>query len=142
MIRGAQARDAETVRLLFREYGAGLGIDLSFQDFDAEVADPFAVYETVLIADGGCVALRRIDDTSCEMKRLYVRPEARGGGLGRRLAEAVVAEARTRGYRRMLLDTLPTMTSARALYASLGFRETEPYRYNPVAGTTFLELVL
>jgi GNAT superfamily N-acetyltransferase len=142
MIRPAQATDVETVRLLFREYGTALGIDLSFQDFDAELADPFAVYETVLIADGGCVALRRIDGASCEMKRLYVRPEARGSGLGRRLAEAVVAEARTRGYRRMLLDTLPTMRSARALYASLGFRETEPYRYNPVAGTTFLELVL
>ena len=142
MIRPAQAPDAEAVRLLFLEYRAGLGIDLSFQDFDAELADPFALYETVLIADGGCVALRRIDDATCEMKRLYVRPEARGGGLGRMLAEAVVAEARTRGYRRMLLDTLPTMTSARALYASLGFRETEPYRYNPVAGTTFLELVL
>jgi GNAT superfamily N-acetyltransferase len=142
MIRPAQAPDAETVRLLFREYRAGLGIDLSFQDFDAELADPFALYETVLIADGGCVALRRIDDATCEMKRLYVRPEARGGGLGRMLAEAVVAEARTRGYRRMLLDTLPTMTSARALYASLGFREIEPYRYNPVDGTTFLELVL
>ena len=142
MIRSAQATDVETVRLLFREYGAGLGIDLSFQDFDAELADPLAVYETVLIADGGCVALRRIDDASCEMKRLYVSPEARGSGLGRGLAEAIVAEARTRGYRRMLLDTLPTMTSARALYASLGFRETGPYRYNPVAGTTFLELVL
>jgi len=140
MIRPAQAPDAETVRLLFREYRAGLGIDLSFHD--AELADPFALYETVLIADGGCVALRRIDGATCEMKRLYVRPEARGGGLGRMLAEAVVAEARTRGYRRMLLDTLPTMTSARALYASLGFREIEPYRYNPVDGTTFLELVL
>jgi len=142
MIRPAQPTDAETVRLLFREYGAGLGIDLSFQDFDAELEDPFAVYETVLVADGGCVALRRIDDATCEMKRLYVKPGARGGGLGRKLAEAVIAEARTRGYRRMLLDTLPTMTSARALYASLGFRETEPYRHNPVAGTTFLELVL
>ncbi len=142
MIRPAQASDAETVRLLFREYGDGLGVDLSFQDFGAELADPFAVYETVLVADGGCVALRRIDDATCEMKRLYVRPEARGSGLGRRLAEAVVDEARARGYRRILLDTLPTMTSAQALYASLGFREIEPYRYNPVAGTTFLELAL
>jgi putative acetyltransferase len=142
MIRPAQASDAETVRSLFREYGSGLGIDLSFQDFDAELADPFGFYELVLLADGGCVALRRIDEATCEMKRLNVRPEARGTGLGRRLAEAVVAEARRRGYERMLLDTLPTMTSARALYASVGFRETEPYRYNPVAGTTFLELAL
>ena len=142
MIRAAQATDAELVRLLFREYGDGLGVDLSFQDFDAELADPLGVYEIVLVARGGCVALRRIDEATCEMKRLYVRPEARGSGLGRRLAEAIVAEGRSRGYRRMLLDTLPTMTSARALYASLGFREIEPYRYNPVAGTTFLELVL
>ena len=141
-IRAAEAADAEVVRELFRDYAAGLDVDLSFQDFEAEVADPLGFYELVLLAEGGCVALRRIDEQTCEMKRLYVQPEARGGGLGRRLAEAVVAEARAWGYRRMLLDTLPTMTSARALYTSLGFREIEPYRYNPVDGTTFLELVL
>jgi ribosomal protein S18 acetylase RimI-like enzyme len=143
MIRPAQARDDERVRQLLREYADGLGVDLSFQDFEAELADPLGFYELVLIAEGeGCVALRRIDDESCEMKRLYVRPEARGAGLGRRLAEAVVAEARSRGYRRMLLDTLPSMAAARALYAALGFREVEPYRFNPIEGTAFLELVL
>jgi putative acetyltransferase len=142
MIRSAQAQDVKLVQELLREYAAGLEIDLSFQDFATELADPISFYEVVLLADGGCVALRRVDETSCEMKRLYVRPGARAGGLGRRLAEAIVAEARARGYRRMLLDTLPSMAAARALYASLGFRETEPYRYNPVPGTTFLELRL
>jgi putative acetyltransferase len=142
MMRSAQARDAEQVRELLREYAAGLGVDLSFQDFEAELADPLDFYELVLLEEGGCVALRRIDDETCEMKRLYVRPDARGSGLGRRLAEAVIAEARARGYRRMLLDTLPTMAAARALYATLGFSETEPYRFNPIEGTTFLELFL
>ena len=142
MIRAAGPDDLETVRELLREYADGLGVDLSFQDFQSELADPLGFYELVLLADGGCVALRRIDDRTCEMKRLYVRAKARGSGLGRRLAEAVIAEARSRGYRRMLLDTLPTMAAARALYGSLGFHETEPYRYNPVPGTSFLELEL
>jgi putative acetyltransferase len=142
MIRPAQAQDADRVRELFREYAAGLEIDLSFQNFATELADPLSFYELVLLADDGCVALRRVDDQTCEMKRLYVRPDARAGGLGRRLAKAIVEEARALGYRRMLLDTLPSMAAARALYASLGFRETEPYRYNPVPGTTFLELAL
>ena len=130
------------MRGLIREYADGLGVDLSFQDLEAELADPLGFYEVVLLAEGGCVALRQLDEETAEMKRLYVLPKARGTGLGRRLAEAVVAEARARGYRRLLLDTLPSMTAARALYASLGFRETEPYRFNPVPGTTFLELEL
>ncbi len=142
MIRPATGADLEAVRTLFREYADGLGVDLSFQDFDAELADPLAVYELVLLANGGCVALRRVDHETCEMKRLYVRPAARGTGLGRALAGAAIAHARARGYERMLLDTLPSMTQARSLYASLGFRETDAYRYNPVEGTSFLELRL
>jgi ribosomal protein S18 acetylase RimI-like enzyme len=130
------------VRDLLWEYAEALDVDLSFQDFDAEVADPLGFYELVLIAGEGCVALRRIDPRTCEMKRLYVRPEARRSGLGRRLAEAVIHEARARGYERMLLDTLPTMGAAQALYRSLGFRETEPYRHNPVPGAAFMELFL
>src|SRR5262249_61085527 len=103
MIRAAQPGDVEHVRTLMREYASGLDVDLSFQDFDAEVADPLGVYELVLVHDDGCVGLRRIDAASCEMKRLYVRASARGTGLGGRLAEAAISEARARGYRRMLL---------------------------------------
>jgi ribosomal protein S18 acetylase RimI-like enzyme len=142
VIRAAGPGDLETVQRLMREYVDGLGVDLSFQEVETELEDPLDFYELVLLADGGCVALRRIDDSTCEMKRLYVQPSTRGSGLGRRLAEAVIAEARARGYSRMLLDTLPTMTAARALYESLGFRETEAYRFNPVPGTSFLELEL
>jgi putative acetyltransferase len=141
-IRPAVPDDRETVRGFLREYADGLGVDLSFQDFESELADPLGFYELVLLADDGCVALRRIDELTCEMKRLYVRPAGRGSGLGRQLAEAVIAEARARGYSRMLLDTLPEMTAAQALYRSLGFRDTEPYRNNPVAGAAFLELRL
>jgi ribosomal protein S18 acetylase RimI-like enzyme len=142
VIRPAQPGDLEAVQDLFREYAASLQLDLSFQDFESELADPLGFYELVLLAEDGCVALRRLDETTCEMKRLYVRPAARGSGLGRQLAVAVVAAAKNRGYRRMLLDTLPTMDAARALYRSLGFRETEQYRFNPVPGTSFLELEL
>ena len=142
MIRAAGPDDVETVRELLREYAGDIGVDLSFQDFDSELADPLAFYDVVLLADDGCVALRRIDERTCEMKRLYVRSGSRGSGLGRRLAEAVIADAQAGGYERMLLDTLPTMTAARRLYTSLGFRETAPYRPNPIAGSSFLELVL
>ena len=142
MIRPAEPADTEIVRGLLREYADSLGVDLSFQDFESEVADPLGFYELVLLAEGGCVALRRIDERTCEMKRLYVRPTARGTGLGRRLAEAVIAAGRERGYERMLLDTLPTMAAAQRLYESLGFRETGAYRHNPVPGATFLELEL
>ena len=142
MIRPAQPEDLETVRGFLREYADSLAVDLSFQNFESELADPLGFYELVLLADDGCVALRRIDELTCEMKRLYVRPAGRGSGLGRQLAEAVISEARARGYGRMLLDTLPEMAAAQAMYRSLGFRETEPYRHNPVPGATFLELTL
>ena len=130
----AASGDADRVRAFFREYAQGIDVDLSFQDFDTELADPLGFYELVLVAKHGCVALRRIDGDRCEMKRLFVQPQARGTGLGRALAQAVIAHARASGYRLMLLDTLPTMTEARGLYASLGFREGEPYRFNPSRG--------
>jgi ribosomal protein S18 acetylase RimI-like enzyme len=141
-IRAALADDAEAVVRLVSEYVDGLGQDISFQDVETELADPLEFYEVVLLAENGCVALRRIDDATCEMKRLYVRPHARGTGLGRQLAEALLAEARARGYRRIVLDTLSAMASAQTLYRSLGFRDTKPYRYNPLPGASFLELEL
>jgi ribosomal protein S18 acetylase RimI-like enzyme len=143
MTRIAPARDLGVVRALFLEYAASLGVDLSFQKFDDELAQLDRFYECILVAGAdGCVALRRIDDRVCEMKRLYVRPSARGRGLGRALAEAIIGEACSRGYARMRLDTLPSMGAAMALYEELGFRDIAPYRFNPIEGSRFLELEL
>jgi len=139
----AVAEDVELVRALFREYADSLGLDLSFQGFEEELAALPAGYDVLLVAGGeGCVGVRPFDDGVCEMKRLYVRPSARGTGLGRRLAVAAVEHARALGYERMRLDTMPAMADAQALYESLGFVEIPPYRHNPVAGARFMELRL
>ena len=139
-----------TARRLFREYEASLGIELTFQGFAQEVAGLPGAYAPpagrLLLATGaepaGCVALRPLDGGICEMKRLYVRPTARGARLGRRLAETVIREARAIGYARMRLDTLPSMKEAFALYQTLGFREIAPYYATPITGTRFMELSL
>jgi len=149
----AGAEDIAEIRQLLREYEAWLGTDLCFQDFEAELAGLPGSYAPpsgrLLIAmaaagsrAAGCVALRPFDDSVCEMKRLFVRADFRGTGLGRRLALAIIDEARAIGYRKMRLDTLPQQREAHQLYASLGFREIEPYRPNPIAGSLFLELDL
>ncbi|MCX7780785.1 MAG: GNAT family N-acetyltransferase [Negativicutes bacterium] len=136
---------------LMREYQASLGIDLCFQNFEQELAGLPGDYRPpdgrlYLAADdgkvAGCIALRRFDETTCEMKRLYVRPQFRGCGLARKLTEKIITDAREIGYCMMLLDTLPTMQVAQALYFSLGFREIPSYRFNPVPGTRYLCLNL
>ena len=143
------AADIHDVAALFREYAAALAVDLCFQGFADELATLPGKYaapagELLLAraADGsalGCVALRPLDDPgACEMKRLFVRDAARGLGLGRALVAAILVAARGRGYREMRLDTLPSMTAARALYRDLGFVETPPYCFNPVPGTLYL----
>jgi ribosomal protein S18 acetylase RimI-like enzyme len=139
------------VRALLQEYAAAIGFDLCFQDFDRELRDLPGDYapppgRLLLAVDAGgavgCVALRRLDAQTSEMKRLYVRPRARGSRLGRGLAQAVIAEARRIGYARMRLDTVPSMKEAIVLYRSLGFREIPPYRPNPIPGALFMELEL
>lgn len=167
MLRIVPADTKEAVnqaRALFREYEASLGVDLCFQNFEKELEElpgEYAAPEGRLLlafleeASGasmggraapgdlaGCIALRRFDRDICEMKRLYVRSQYRGKGIGRALALAVIAAAQEIGCRRICLDTLPQMDAAQALYHSLGFRDVPPYRFNPVPGARYLELTL
>jgi len=153
MIRGASS-DAEIdqARELFKEYAGGLGIDLCFQNFEKELAGLPGDYvppngRLLLAYDNGelvgCVALRKIGDGSCEMKRLFVRDRFRGKGIGRLLIGTIIRNAKEIGYERMLLDTLPPrMNDAIALYRSIGFKEIAAYYDNPVPGAIFMELKL
>ena len=151
IVTASTAEHWAVARRLIEEYGASLGIDLSFQDFQREIASLRTEYAppagVLLLAEHhdsfvGCGAYRKLSDTTCEMKRLYVAPAGRGLGIGRALAVRLIADARACGYLAMRLDTLPAMAAARAMYATLGFREIPPYRYNPIAGTTFMEFAL
>ena len=155
MVAFFQANSSEQIsqaRELFLEYADAIGIDLCFQNFEREVAELPGSYappdgRLLLLSHddrlAGCVCLRKIGDATCELKRLYVRPEFRGRGLGKALTLKIIEEAREIGYARMCLDTLPPiMDDAIRLYRSLGFREIEPYYNNPVEGALFMELVL
>jgi ribosomal protein S18 acetylase RimI-like enzyme len=143
--------DLKTARDLFEQYAHSLGFDLGFQDFAAELenlpGDYAPPHGCILLAKEGkhtvgCVALRKWDETISEMKRLYVIPEERGKGVGRKLAETVILRAKELGYKHMRLDTLSSMQAANRLYSSLGFHPIAPYRYNPLAGAQFYELSL
>lgn len=145
------AADLEAVRALFLEYEHAIGVQLCFQGFEAELAGlpgdyaPPAGRLFLATVDGrtaGCVALRALEPGTCEMKRLYVRPEFRGLRLGKRLAVQCIEAGREIGYTTMRLDTLPSMREAIALYRKLGFVDTEPYRYNPVEGELYMQLDL
>ncbi len=143
--------ELDTLRSLLREYQLSLGVDLCFQNFEQELAGLPGDYapphgRLILgLIDGEaacCVALRRHDAESAEMKRLYVRPAYRGRGLGVLLARTVIEEARIRGCRRLLLDTLPEMKEAQSLYSALGFHDVPAYTVNPVPGSRFMALEL
>jgi putative acetyltransferase len=143
--------DLVQVGKLFEQYADELGVDLGFQNFAHELQHIREVYRgpggCVLLARRagqviGCVALRRFDEDTCEMKRLYVRSVGRGTGVGRELAMEIIQRAKEAGYKKMVLDTLESLTAARALYRSLGFHEVAPYYENPLKGAVYMEIRL
>lgn len=144
--------DVETVRLLFREYVDWLGMSLDFQGFEAELtslpgkyAQPCGICLIAENADGaalGCVAMRPLDQNTCEMKRLYLRPAARGLGLGYALSAAVIDAAKAAGYQRMVLDTLRSLDSAIRIYDRLGFEQIDAYYQNPLPGVVYMGISL
>jgi ribosomal protein S18 acetylase RimI-like enzyme len=155
LLTPATAALLDATRAMFREYASALGVDLCFQNFEAELAalpGEYAAPQGALLlarVDGevaGCGALRPLADVdypnACEMKRLYVRPAFRRLGLGRLLAQALMDHGVQAGYSNLLLDTLDDMEVARGLYASLGFEEIPPYYFNPIAGAHYLKASL
>jgi ribosomal protein S18 acetylase RimI-like enzyme len=152
IVHADSEKDVKVVRALFLEYAESLGFSLCFQDFDHELErlpgnyappDGRLLLACLNKAAVGCVGVQRLSPDLCEMKRLYVKPGFRGRGVGRALAEAAIREAKAAGYQAMRLDTVePLMSTAVALYQTLGFHEIAPYRPNPIPGARYMELVL
>ncbi len=151
-IRSASTdEDFALARVLFEEYAAGLAVDLCFQGFAQELESLSRMYGAprgvLLLAEidgvlAGCAAVRQLDDLICELKRVYVRPDFRGTGMGRRLTERALQAAREMGYGSIRLDTLPQMQAAQRLYEDLGFRDIPAYYGKPMPGQRFMEAVL
>ena len=148
LVEASTPAQIDEIRLLFLEYARSLDFNLCFQDFDAELATlpgKYALPDGALIlalVDGqsaGCIALRKIQDDVCEMKRLYVRDSYRGLKIGRLLIARIIEEAEKRDYQAIRLDTAPDMKAAQSLYASFGFKDIEPYIYNPLPGARYME---
>lgn len=146
--RKAEPGDIGEVRLLIREYVNSMSLDLSFQGLDEELetlpgkyAEPEGALFVASVGGAlcGCIAMRKLSEGVCEMKRLYVRDSHKGKGIGKELVRTIIEEARAKDYRIMRLDTLSTMKPALALYREFGFREIEPYVYNPIEGAVFME---
>lgn len=146
------AADYNIALQLFQEYAEGLGFDLSFQNFAEELANIAQQYATptgallIVFQDEthplACAGVKNLENTVCELKRMYVRSEARGQGIGRMLLEKAIVTARELGYKKMRLDTLPSMQAAISLYQAMGFYEIEAYRFNPFPNARYFELVL
>jgi ribosomal protein S18 acetylase RimI-like enzyme len=151
LVEAKTEKDFYAARELFKEHADNLSIDLAFQDYEQELVRLETIYTpptgSLLLAKFkgsfvGCVGLRKLGDLTCEMKRLYVKAEVRRKGLGKALCERIIYKARELGYKRMRLDTLPSMTSALAMYKQFGFQKIEPYYDNPIPGTVYMELNL
>ncbi len=151
LIQVESTEHLDCIRELFKEYEKSLGFNLDFQNFEKELAKlpgEYAVPDGCLLlafygkSIAGCAGLRKLGQGICEMKRMYVRPNFRGKGIGRAMSVRIIEIARAIGYKHMRLDTIDTMRTAISLYKSLGFKKIKPYRYNPVNGASYMELLL
>lgn len=151
LIEAQSPEEIDIAKVLFQEYASSLDFCLCFQHFNEELKEIQTIYSPphgcLFLAffdnqPAGCVALRKLEDDICEMKRMYVKPKFRSKGIGRALTEKIIEKAKSAGYKKMRLDTVSTMKEAISLYRSLGFKEIQPYTHNPIKGALFLEINL